>query len=135
MAHARPETSGIPYYNLGIRCAVEAAAMLGNMQPHPAPGAAGDHQPSSSGKSEAEVEIDRSRSAAERDKAQPTNDATGTGDDGEPEAPRDTVALRRRARMWLAAYVASGEHRDRGTTLEAMRAAHPGLGVRASLRV
>lgn len=114
-------------YHPGIRCAVDAWAALGNMHPHPAPGAAGDRQPSSSAKAEAEVEIDRSPSAAERYEAEPASDTSGTGDDGEPEAPRDTVALRGKARMWLAAYVASGEHRDHGTTLEAMRAAHPGL--------
>jgi hypothetical protein len=122
-------------YNLGIRCVVEASAMLGNMQPHPAPGAAGDRQPSSSGKAEAEVEIDRSPSAAGRREAEPASDTSGTGDDGEPVAPRDTVALRGKARMWLAAYVASSEHRSRDAALGAMRAAHPGLGVRGSLAV
>jgi hypothetical protein len=74
-------------------------------------------------------------SAAERHKTEPASDASETGDDRVPEAPRDTMPLRGKARMWLAAYVASGKHQKRDTTLEAMREAHPGLGVRGSLMV
>ncbi len=49
--------------------------------------------------------------------------------------PRDTSALRLKAKAWLAEFVGAGNHRDRDNTLIAMRLAHPGLGVRGSLAV
>jgi len=58
-----------------------------------------------------------------------------TGDDVEPSSPRDTMALRSRAKKWLAAHVGARAQGDRDSTLKAMRAAHPGLGVRGSLAV
>ena len=55
-----------------------------------------------------------------------------TGDDSDPQVPRDTVGLRRQAKIWLTAHITAGNHRDREDTLRTMRAAHPGLSVRGS---
>jgi hypothetical protein len=96
--------------------------------------AAGDRQPSSSEKSEAEAEID-AVGAAGHHEVEPASDNAGTGSDKQSEAPHDTVSLRGKAKQWLAAHAAAGKHRDRNSTLEAMRAAHPGLGVRGSRAV
>jgi hypothetical protein len=68
-------------------------------------------------------------------RADPASDTSGVKDDAKDGAPRDTVALRGRAKEWLAAYVNSGAHRDRDSTLKAMCQAHPGLSVRGSLAV
>jgi hypothetical protein len=113
MADNRPSDREAVAYQLGIRCA-EA------------------RQPSSSEKTEAEVEIDRPN-AAVRHKAALASGTSETSDDGQPEAPHDTVALRGKAKKWLSAHITAGEHQNRDSTLEAMRAAHPGLGVRGSL--
>jgi hypothetical protein len=48
------------------------------------------------------------------------------------DPPRDTGALRSKAKIWLARFVADGEHVDRDNTLKKMRDKHPGLGVRGS---
>lgn len=51
------------------------------------------------------------------------------------DAPRDTSALRHRAKKWLAEHVTSGNHEDRSKTVALMRKVHPGLGVRGSLEI
>ncbi|MGH7122114.1 MAG: hypothetical protein ACREFP_24490 [Acetobacteraceae bacterium] len=73
----------------------------------------------------------RGAGAAER-RAEPSGDAAGMGNREQSEVPRDTSALRLKAKAWLGEFVANGRHRDRDSTLEVMRAAHPGLGVRGS---
>lgn len=50
-------------------------------------------------------------------------------------APRDTSALRHRAKKWLAEHVISGNHEDRPTTVDLMRKLHPGLGMRGALTI
>jgi len=67
--------------------------------------------------------------------AEPAQGSSGPVEDGAPELPRDTLGLRRKAGDWLADYVAEKKHRDRDSTLAAMRAAHSGLGIRGSRAV
>jgi hypothetical protein len=111
------ENNAIPYH-LGIRCravyhigkAPEGRAMPG--------GSAGRHSPLS----QVEGGDDPAADATAKDSAQ-------------PEALRETMALRLKAKTWLAAQIASGKHRARDSTLADMRAAHPGLGIRGSKAV